>query len=65
MNSKAEAEVDLLVSKLMGPTYVLNMAKPGEYLDTSWGKSCRTRAKRARMEIDKIVTEYVEGSEPF
>lgn len=57
-------EIDNLVSRLMKPTYVLNMARAGERSDSSWGKSCRVRAKKARQEIDRIVREYVGEEGP-
>lgn len=56
-------EIDWLVSALMRPTYILNMAKGGEHEDTPYGRSCRARAANARIDIDCLVRSYVEDAD--
>lgn len=56
--------VDQLVNDLLRPLYVLRLAATGERSDSSWGKSCRTRAANARQEIDTIVRAYVQDNSP-
>jgi hypothetical protein len=51
--------VDELVNKMRKPVYILTLCMHNENDNTPHGRSCKTRATNARVEIEKLVKQYI------